>query len=77
MSYSLYAFSFQPVLSSTSANPVWQQLHQENVDLKRALKKSTPGGNPRAEAAERSLFEIRKTMVCLAIETVPLRFVRK
>ncbi|CAD6578866.1 MAG: hypothetical protein ASARMPREDX12_008998 [Alectoria sarmentosa] len=39
------------------------QLHQENRDLKRALKKSTPGGNPRAEAAERSLFQIRKTMI--------------
>lgn len=48
------------------------RLYQENLYLKRALKKSTPGGNPRAEAAERSLFEIRKTMVCLAIKTIPL-----
>ena len=49
------------------------QLHQENRDLKRALKKVTPGGNPRAEAAERSLFQIRKTMVSLASKTLPLR----
>lgn len=44
------------------------------MDLKRALKKSIPGGNPRAEAAERSLFEIRKTLVGLVVNAGPLRF---
>lgn len=40
-----------------------QQLHQENLDLKSILKESVPGSNSRAEAAERSLFEIRKSLV--------------
>ena len=38
------------------------QLHLENMDMKRALDDSVPGGNLRAEAAERSLFEIRKAL---------------
>lgn len=38
--------------------------------MKRILKESVPGGNPRAEAAERSLFEIRKTLVSLANKAV-------
>ena len=57
-----------------SANPAQQQLHQENMDLKRTLREIAPSGNPRAEAAERSLFEIRKTFVSLAIKAVPVRF---
>lgn len=49
------------------------QLHQENMELKRVLKESVPGGNPRAEAAERRLFEIRKALdktpyVCVLID---------
>lgn len=56
------------------ANSARQQLHQENLDLKRALKGFVPGGNPRAEAAERSLFEIRKSLVSLAIKAIPLGF---
>ena len=40
------------------------------MDLKRVLDESLPGGNPRAEAAERNLFEIRKSSVSLAIKAV-------
>ena len=47
-----------------ATEPSQQQLHQENQELKGALKQTVPGGNARAEAAERSLFEIRKTIVC-------------
>ena len=62
------------ILTLESANPAQQQLHQENLDLKRILKESVPGSNSRAEAAERSLFEIRKSLVGLAIKVVPTRF---
>ena len=62
------------ILTLESANPAQQQLHQENLALKRILKESVPGSNSRAEAAERSLFEIRKSLVGLAIKVVPTRF---
>ena len=57
------------VLFSTlkPANHAKQQLHQENLDLKSILKESVPGSNSRAEAAERSLFEIRKSLVGLRL----------
>lgn len=42
--------------------------------MKRVLKESVPGGNPRAEAAEQSLFEIRKALVSLAIKAVNVKF---
>lgn len=48
------------------ADAAQQQLHNENMEMKKVLRKTTPGCNPRAEAAERSLFEIRQTMVSLA-----------
>ena len=61
-------------LSLKPANLVCQELYKENQDLKRALKESVPGSNSRAEAAERSLFQIRKTLVSLRNETQLVRF---
>ena len=71
MSFSQYVVSTKNVIFSAlkSTDPIQQQLHQENITLKRALKERVPGSNPRAEAAERSLFELRRTIVSLAIKT--------
>ena len=53
-----------------SADPTQQRLYLENIDLKKALKEQIPGSNMRAEAAERSLFEMRQTLVSLAIGAI-------
>lgn len=73
MSFSLYVMSIDHIISLVleAADSMQQQLHQENVNLKRALKESVPGRNPRAEAAERRLFEMRKTIVSLAVQAFP------
>ena len=67
---------FWHVLFSTlePAKRAQQQLHSENRDLKNLLKDSAPGSNSRAEAAERSLFEIRKSLVSLAIKALTVEF---
>lgn len=57
-----------------SANSAQQQLHQENLKLKTALKNSVPENNSRARAAERSLFEIRKSLVGVATDALSIKF---
>ena len=77
MSLLLYA-PFRLLSILVPANYAQQQLHREILDLKSRLKESVPGSNSRAEAAERSLFEVRRSLVSslTAVETYHLLMCR-